>query len=90
MYVSTRDLGRIQLLQLREFLLETGDVRVALGRLAGLGFMVQPLPHQSFGLTDGEASCDKVSRPFDLPFQGQTEVVSLGLSRAGSTASAGK
>ena len=62
--------GRAQ--TLCELLLQATDVRVGLG-CNRRRFGAQPLAYQGFGLTNGQATCDNMSRRFDLLFQGSTE-----------------
>ena len=51
---------------LGQALLETCNIRIRFGRFDRCRFATQPLANQGLGLTNGEPSCDNVSRPFNL------------------------
>ena len=56
---------------LGQALLESGDIRIRFGGFDRCRFAAEPLAHQRFSLTYGQASCDNVSRPFNLLISGK-------------------
>jgi len=51
---------------LGQALFETRDIRISFDRFDRCRFATEPLSNQGLGLTNGETSCDNVSRPFNL------------------------
>ncbi len=51
---------------LGQALLKARNVRISFGGFDRCRFATEPLTNQGLGLTNGETSCDNVSRPFNL------------------------